>query len=160
MCGRDAGGIRYGMRCLDDLDVSARGRVAAARDDNPGQRIGPMVRQHLRHGCRRLTRADDYRASPWRRGQVMRKAQRRLCGVDSRLEQPLQQCSGLFHVGALTRRACARLRTQPRYHRPRTALPDPPDRRHRRAHAACAPDRPSLPSGRWRSSRRHCRWCW
>ena len=83
------------MRRLDDLDPLAGDGVAVARDDQPGQRAGPVGLDRLRHGGGRLARADDDGAPLGRRRQVGRDAELGRGGAHGRVEHGPEQSAWL-----------------------------------------------------------------
>ena len=56
-----SGGIRHGMRCLDDFDLAARAGKAVSRDDQSFERAVPGLFEGFGHGGGRLAGADHHR---------------------------------------------------------------------------------------------------
>ncbi len=88
--------VRHRMARLDHLDAAAGDAVAIARDDDPLERLRPMVFDRARHRRRGLAGADDDGAALGRRRQVGRHAARRVRRRERGIEQALQH--GLFAV--------------------------------------------------------------
>ncbi len=92
-----AGGIRYRVRSLDHLDPLARQAVAVARDDEAGERAGPIVLHRLGHGGGGLAGAEHDGAALGRRGQVRRQDLQRIDRTDGRREQAPQDVPIVGH---------------------------------------------------------------
>ena len=96
-----AGGVRHRVRRLDHLDPLARQAVAVARDDEAGERTGPVLLDRLGHRGGGLAGAEHDGAALGRRGQVGRENLQRIDRADGRREQAPQYVPIVGHRPSL-----------------------------------------------------------
>ncbi len=97
VCGVNARLVGHRMGCFHDLDALAGNGMSVPRYHEPFERTVEMLLDRAGHGRRRFSGADDDHASARPRGEMLRYAQRRLCGIHRRVEHPSQQLARRVH---------------------------------------------------------------
>ncbi len=90
--------VRHGVAGLQHLEPRTVHLVARGGHDSPRKFAAPVLVQRPRHRSGRLARADDDRATPGRKGQAARHADRRLSRGHRGVEGCFQQRCGLVCV--------------------------------------------------------------